>query len=114
MYSEFMRNMGIVSYRCRECNMHTIRANCCPHCGSRDLEEEIAPEEGKIVACTKIFVAPPEFLSEVPYGVALIELSSGMRVMGRVEGKVRIGADVKFCEVKESASGKSLVFEVKL
>jgi len=104
---------GIVSYRCRECNSYTMRAKFCPRCGSRDLEEEIAPEEGKIVACTKIFVAPSEFLSEVPYGVALIELSSGMRLMGRVEGEARIGADVKFCGVKESASGEYPVFEVK-
>jgi len=70
-------------------------------------------KEGKVITCTKIFVAPSEFSSEAPYVVALIELFNGMRVMGRVEGDVDIDKEVKFSGIKESDLGLSLVFRVK-
>ncbi len=114
MYREFVEEAKkgrIVGYRC-ECGKHTIR-EICPFCGSRDLEKEIEPEEGRVITCTKIFVAPKEFSSEAPYTVALVELSNGMRLMVRVEREVEIGKEVRFSGVKESALGLSLLFEAK-
>jgi len=116
MYEEFVkkaRNGEILSYRCKKCGMVSIKGNVCPFCGSGELEKETAPKEGKVITCTKIFVAPSEFSSEAPYVVALIELFNGMRVMGRVEGDVDIDKEVKFSGIKESDLGLSLVFRVK-
>jgi len=114
MYREFVEEAKkgkIIGYKCR-CGKHTVR-EVCPFCGSGEMEKEIEPEEGKVIACTKIFVAPPFFSSDAPYTVALIELSNGMRVMGRVKEDVEIGKEVRFSGVKESEIGLSLVFEVK-
>jgi len=116
MYSQFVdraKNGEISGYLCKKCGGRSIKGSICPFCGSRELESEKAPNEGKIVTCTKIHVAPPEFSSDAPYTVALIELSNGLRVMGRVTGDADIGRAVRFSGTRESSLGISLVFEVK-
>lgn len=116
MYEEFVvsaKKGEIISYKCKKCGMFSVKGDVCPFCGSRDLEKGAASKEGKVITNTKIFVAPPEFATEAPYNVAMVELDNGMRIMCRVNGDVAIGKKVVFSGVKESDLGLSLVFEVK-
>jgi hypothetical protein len=116
MYTEFVESAKkgeILSYKCRKCGMFSIKGDVCPFCGARDLEKGTAPREGKVITYTKIFVAPPEFSSEAPYAVALVELDNGMRIMCRVNSDVDMGKEVVFSGVKECNLGLSLVFEAK-
>jgi len=116
MYKQFVdraKNGEISGYLCKKCGGRSIKGLICPFCGSRELMNETAPDEGKIITCTKIHVAPPEFSSEAPYTVALIELSNGLRVMGRVMGDADVGRAVRFSGIKESSLGISLVFDLE-
>jgi len=114
-YAEFVdmaRKGDILEYKCEKCGMPSFRGITCPFCGSRDLRAGKAPNEGEIVTYTRIFVAPAGLADDAPYIVALIELSDGLRVMGRIkEENAEMGEKVKFCGVKESAIGPSLMFE---
>jgi hypothetical protein len=114
-YAEFVdmaRKGDILEYVCGKCGMPSFRGTTCPFCGSRDLRGGKAPNEGEIVTYTRIFVAPAGLADDAPYIVALIELSDGLRVMGRMKAdNAEIGEKVRFCGVKESPLGTALMFE---
>lgn len=81
-----------------------------PRSGSRDLEWVAPSGLGRVYAATVIHPKPPE----PPYGVVLVDLDEGPRLMSRVEGipahEVRIGLRVRARVVQEAGRGV-LVFE---
>jgi len=81
-----------------------------PRSGSRDLEWAAPSGLGRVHATTVIHPRPPE----TPYGVVLVDLDEGPRLMSRVDGvpahEVRIGARVRARVVQEAGRGV-LVFE---
>lgn len=81
-----------------------------PRSGSRDLEWAAPSGLGRVYAATVIHPRPPE----APYGVVLVDLDEGPRLMSRVDGipphEVRIGARVRARVVQEAGRGV-LVFE---
>lgn len=81
-----------------------------PRSGSRDLEWAAPSGLGRIYAATVIHPRPPE----TPYGVVLVDLDEGPRLMSRVDGipaqEVRVGARVRARVVQEAGCGV-LVFE---
>lgn len=63
--------------------------------------ETLAGATGRIVSYTIIHVATPEFADEVPYALAIIETTTGERLLARVrdaanDAALRIGASVIF------------------
>lgn len=93
----------------------------CPHCGSRDLERVELPTEGVVHSETTIQV-PPSTFEERGYQVVVVELgdgsasdasggseerrSSGVKVMGRVDGDgVDIGDEVRLSGVVTEDAG---------
>lgn len=81
-----------------------------PRSGSRDLEWVAPSGLGRVYAVTVIHPRPPE----TPYGVVLVDLDEGPRLMSRVDGipahDVRIGARVRARVIQEAGRGV-LVFE---
>ncbi|KGD88279.1 hypothetical protein JL37_27270 [Achromobacter sp. RTa] len=81
-----------------------------PRSGSRDLEWVAPSGLARVHATTVIHPRPPE----PPYGVVLVDLDEGPRLMSRVEGmpahEVRIGLRVRARVVQEAGRGV-LVFE---
>ncbi|MFC6988918.1 Zn-ribbon domain-containing OB-fold protein [Haloplanus sp. GCM10025708] len=70
----------------------------CYACGGRDLELEDQPRTGEIYSYTEVRTAPPAFEDDAPYTVAVVELDSGARLLGRVDADydaVAIGDDVE-------------------
>jgi uncharacterized OB-fold protein len=55
---------------------------------------------GRIVTFTVINIATPEFAAQAPYGLAIIELSTGERMLARIKDgsteTMRIGATVVY------------------
>lgn len=70
----------------------------CPQCGSRDVTWRTTSGTGSVWSYVTMHRAAPGFEADVPYVVALIELSEGPRllsnVVGSADGSVSLGADV--------------------
>jgi uncharacterized OB-fold protein len=58
----------------------------CERCHSPDLEPADVPGEGSLVAWTTIRRAPTRFKGQAPYVIAVVDLASGLRLTGRIEG----------------------------
>ena len=55
----------------------------CP-CGGREFETVELPNTGKVVTYTIIRVGPSDFVEEVPYGLGIVELDGGVRLMAQL------------------------------
>jgi uncharacterized OB-fold protein len=56
----------------------------CPNCGAKEFEKLRLSDEGKIVTFTVIRVAPEQFANQIPYVVAVVELTDGARITTQV------------------------------
>jgi len=86
--------------RCGACQQFVFYPRLlCPHCFSDALSWVEAQGTGMIYSYTVVHRAFGPFAGQVPFVVALIELSEGVRMMTRITGDepaaVRIGAPVR-------------------
>jgi uncharacterized OB-fold protein len=52
---------------------------------------------------TVVYSPPEAYVNDVPYQLAIVELESGRRITGRIEGeRVRIGDHVSFAEFRNN------------
>ena len=76
----------------------------CRHCHGAELSWITAQGGGSIASFTIVRRAPsPGLRGEVPYGLALVDLDEGARVMARLAGEAeswRIGGRVRLCFVE--------------
>lgn len=88
---------GLFLQRCRACGDHWyLPRSLCRSCGSDAVEAVAAAGEGVVHAATTIHRAPgPEFADAVPYGIVLVDLDEGVRVMGRAPPDIAIGTRVR-------------------
>ena len=68
-------------------------------CRGREFEKVVLPDEGKVVTFTVIHVGPAEFGDITPYGLGLVELADGTRIMSQIvdvdTAKIAIGMPVR-------------------
>jgi uncharacterized OB-fold protein len=58
---------------------------------------------GTIYTETVVYSPPEAYVNDAPYQLAIIELATGRRVTGRVDGeRARIGDQVRFAEFRNS------------
>lgn len=57
----------------------------CPYTGADDVEPIDLPRTGELWQCTEVRAAPPGYSGPVPYGLGVVELDDGLRVVGRVK-----------------------------
>lgn len=73
----------IEGYTCANCGHRFIDIiDFCPNCHSSDLRLTEFSKQGAIVTYTIQFVAPEQFMNEVPYAWAVIQLDNGPRITG--------------------------------
>jgi hypothetical protein len=65
--------------------LYPVRA-ACPHCGAGDLAEQTFTGKGDVNSYTVITDAPPGFVGETPYTIALVHLAEGAYVSARLDG----------------------------
>ncbi|MDN3016148.1 OB-fold domain-containing protein [Paenibacillus sp. BSR1-1] len=83
-------------YECTQCEKKFVQRKwICPNCKNNELLQKNISGEGKVFSHTTIHVSSKEFSHLTPYSVALIELSEGLRVTGRVTDQVVIDDKVK-------------------
>ncbi len=59
----------------------------CPICHSADLVTRDVGGAGRLVAATLIRRPPAKFKADGAYGIAIVELDAGVRVVGRVDNE---------------------------
>lgn len=73
---------------------HFPLTDTCPYTGARDVERVALSRHGQVWAATTVQVAPPGYAGEVPYGLGIVELPEGIRVVTRLLGSPAVGAPV--------------------
>jgi len=63
---------------------HFPRADSCPYCAAEAVRPVELSGSGSLWAWTAVTAAPPGYAGEVPYGVGVVELPEGVRVIGRL------------------------------
>jgi uncharacterized protein len=89
---------GLVRYQvCQDCQTaQRLARYACTHCGSARLVWCDASGRGTIFAVSVVTRAPSEeFRPLAPYGLALVDLAEGARVMGHVAVNAAIGDVVR-------------------
>lgn len=84
-----------------------FRRAACPHCGGESLSIAASDGLGVVVAITWVHRAPDDaFRALVPYGIALVDLDEGVRVMAHAGLETAIG-DRVIC-AGEAVAGRVL------
>ncbi|MDZ5471357.1 OB-fold domain-containing protein [Bacillus sp. 31A1R] len=82
-------------HECAQCQKKYVQRKwVCSNCKSTEFHLTEVPGEGTVFTHTTIHVSSSEFAHLAPYTVALVELADGLRVTGRVTGKVEINDQV--------------------
>jgi len=98
------RPLQVTTYVCRNCgwaDFHPVSR--CPRCNG-DIRQTAVPGEGKILTYTAIRYPPKNFENQAPYVVAIIDLTTGLRVIGRVANaaeEINVGSTVSLSSMKE-------------
>ena len=79
--------------RCAVCNhSQFFPRDHCLHCDSDRVEWQLSAGIGTIYSVTRVERAPTdEFRALVPYGIALVDLDEGVRIMAHANLALRIG-----------------------
>lgn len=99
-----LEEVRLVGCRCESCGETALgRRNLCPNCGSDAMVNLSLSDRGTLWSFTIARHRPPGNYKGpepfAPFGVGLVELSDGLRVMTPLEGDVgelRIGLPVRF------------------
>lgn len=101
----------LIGSRCRPCRAVTFPAqDCCPRCGTQEMEEHLLPRRGTLYSWTTQEFLPKEPYAGgetretfKPYGIGLVELGDEVRVEGRLTecdpSKLEFGMEVELVVV---------------
>ena len=80
------RNNKLLYQQCKDCSeVIFFPKELCPNCMSHNLAWIESTGKGRIYTFTVTYAAgPPEFASDVPYAVAIIEMDEGFRLMSNI------------------------------
>lgn len=97
---EFPARYRLQGAQCQACGHKVLPARLvCPLCRNTHLVPYTFAPEGKVVTCTVIHVGPESHKHEVPYALAVVELSEGVRITCQVvdvtPSEVRPGMPVR-------------------
>ena len=75
----------LLASRCTNChNVLFPRADACTYCAAEDPEPVELAGPGTLWAWTAVTAPPPGYVGEVPFGVGVVELPEGVRVITRL------------------------------
>jgi uncharacterized protein len=96
-------------YQCQSCEYRTmIPPGYCSCCRRKNSYDPIEVEgKGKIFSYTTVYVGEERLQSEIPYVLAIIECSGGLRILGRIDKSdmdaIQIGTVVELIGWKDQA-----------
>lgn len=75
----------LLAARCRHCGCALFpRADTCVYCATEDPTPVELSGPGSLWAWTAVTAPPPGYRGEVPYGIGVVELQEGVRVITRL------------------------------
>jgi uncharacterized protein len=76
---------ALLGSRCSACGAHHFpRHDTCPYCSVEDpVAVDLSPL-GTLWSWTAVTSGPPGYQGEIPYGVGVVELPEGIRVIARL------------------------------
>jgi len=100
-FFERAREGRLTAVRCGKCGELAIPPRqFCPGCGERAWEPVRLDGEGTIESFTVIRVAPRAHAADAPYAIAVVKLTEGVSLLGRIVDisleKIAIGVPVRF------------------
>jgi uncharacterized protein len=73
---------ALLGTRCGACgSVHFPRADACTYCAAEEPEPVELSRRAKLWAWTAVTAPPPGYAGEVPYGIGVVELPEGVRVI---------------------------------
>jgi uncharacterized protein len=76
---------ALLGSRCAHCGQTSFpRSDTCPYCATEDPAPVDLSRRGRLWAWTAVTASPPGSLGEIPYGIGVVELPEGIRVIGRL------------------------------
>lgn len=96
-FTEALARGELASQHCEDCGaVQRLARLGCTRCGSARLAWRPAPALGTAFAVTVVSRAPSEeFKPLAPYGLALVDLDDGARLMGHAPADLRVGQRVR-------------------
>jgi uncharacterized OB-fold protein len=76
---------ALLGSRCDACGAHHFpRHDTCPYCSTEDPVPVELSRTGELWSWTAVTAPPPGYAGETPYGVGVVELPEGIRVISRL------------------------------
>lgn len=103
-WREIPKRYRLEAAQCNKCfNISFPEKFSCPECGSRDFKTIKLSGKGKISTHTIIRIAPEGFNDQVPYGMGIIEMDEGPRIM----------AQITDCDPENIKTGDRMIFQFR-
>ncbi|HWF16943.1 MAG TPA: OB-fold domain-containing protein [Acidimicrobiales bacterium] len=76
---------ALLGSRCAACGSFLFpRADTCPYCATEDPDPVELSRRGTLWSWTAVTAPPPGFEGEIPFGIGVVELPEGVRVITRL------------------------------
>ena len=86
-FYKFLHQCKLMAGKCLKCGkIHLPPRPLCDNCYSTEFQWVEISSKGKLLTYSVIHVAPPQFQSLTPYTVGIIELESGLKIPGMIQG----------------------------
>ncbi len=98
-FYKFLQQGKLMAGKCLKCGkIHLPPRPLCNRCFSQEFEWLEVSGKGKLLTYTIIHIAPQQFQALAPYAVGIVQLESGLRIPGMIQGatqeQMRIGMDL--------------------
>jgi uncharacterized OB-fold protein len=89
-FYKFLQQCKLMAGKCLKCGkIHLPPRPLCDNCYSTEFQWVEISGKGKLLTYSIIHVAPPQFQSLTPYTVGIIELESGLKIPGMIQGLIQ-------------------------
>jgi uncharacterized OB-fold protein len=106
----------LLGSRCAACGAHQFpRHDTCPYCATDGPEPVALSTQGLLWAWTAVTAPPPGYLGAIPYGMGVVELPEGIRVITRLTesdpGALELGqpVELRIVPLHTDAEGNEVV-----
>jgi uncharacterized OB-fold protein len=116
-FVSYLKEGRLVTTQCKKCEQITFPPKMdCIMCGCSEMKWIEIKGPGKLSTFTTVMYAPAGFENEVPYTLAVVELSVGIKIFGQMDKKIplngiKVGMELRVVPIKLPNERFSYQFE---